>query len=98
MYELISKPGRSWYAYLPPDEAGHISIVQINIERTQYCTLRATPFYWVSQGTGHVGMWPGELSDEWIEYIPAPVQQLSMKHDSDCICSRCCGFFSNGHK
>lgn len=76
MYGLIGpKPGRSWHAYRPLCEEGHLEIVQINIERTQYCALNEPTYYWVTQGVGHVGVWPGEGSDEWIEYIPPLVEK-----------------------
>jgi hypothetical protein len=76
MYGLITQAhGRSWHAYLPLCEEGHLEIAQINIERVSWSA--GLTYYYVSRGTAYVGVWPGTESDEWIEYIPPPARQNS---------------------
>jgi hypothetical protein len=73
MYVLIDPKGRdwrdkrSWHAFQPLSEEGSFEVKKINIEvvRDPRCS-----YFYVSEGVGRVGWWPGVSSDEWIEYIP----------------------------
>ena len=60
---------RGWHAWF--QEGARYATRKVEIVKTCYAA-GAQPYYWCM--VRGVGTWPGTDSDEWIEYVPAPVE------------------------